>query len=274
VTDALTQPAAYPPEHHLLRDLALEVERRDDGTTAAWMPVVPALFDDTGSVRAGALATVVDVIGGGMSAFAASPNWIATADLTLHIVGRATRGTVEAVGRVLRAGRTTVVIEVDLHVGRDPLGLATMTFSVLPRRDINPVITGEPSTRTAFISGGEFRAPLLESLGFTVVDAARGVIEGPVIPYAMNSFGALQGGVVATVAEVAAEQALRVACDAPVRVTDLQMTYLALVRGKASTTAMVMSATDTFGTAAVELTDIGAEARRTTTARAVATKDA
>ena len=51
----------------------------------------------------------------GLAAAAAHPNWIATADLTLHTVAGAEPGaTVEARGRTLRAGRTTVVLEVDL----------------------------------------------------------------------------------------------------------------------------------------------------------------
>ena len=55
------------------------------------MPVVPELCTADGSVRAGALATLVDVIGGGLAATVAHPDWIATADLTLHLVGAATQ---------------------------------------------------------------------------------------------------------------------------------------------------------------------------------------
>src|SRR5438552_2029443 len=68
-----------------------------------------------GAARAGgALAALVDVIGGGLAARVAQPDWIATADLTLHLTGTATAGAVEARGRVAHAGRTTVVIEVGL----------------------------------------------------------------------------------------------------------------------------------------------------------------
>ena len=55
------------------------------------MPVVPELCGDDGAVRAGALATLVDVIGGGLAATTAHPNWIATADLTLHLTARRDR---------------------------------------------------------------------------------------------------------------------------------------------------------------------------------------
>ena len=265
----------YPPPHHLLRDLALEVEHRDHGRSVAWLPVVPALLGDTGRVRAGALATLVDVIGGGLAAQAAAPDWIATADLTLHVVGAVRDGVVEADARVLRRGRTTVVIEVDLRHGRDVAGIATMTFSVLPRRDTNPVISfGGGTPRVSFVLPGTgFDAPVLDEVGCTVVDAAAGVVDLPVTDYARNSFGALQGGVVAMGIDAAAEAALRVACDAPVTVTDLQVTYLALVRGTLRTTTEVLHASPSFGSATVDVLDAGSEARRTTTARVVATRD-
>src|SRR5262249_19422994 len=108
---AMTTDAVYPPDHHLLRDLALEIEHRHDGTSRGWLSVVPALLDDTGAVRAGVLATIVDMIGGGLAAQTAVPNWIATADLTLHVARRATGPTIETIGRVLRAGRTTIVLD-------------------------------------------------------------------------------------------------------------------------------------------------------------------
>ena len=82
------------------------------GGSRAWLPVVPELCGDDGAVRAGALTTLVDVIGGGLAATTAQPNWIATADLTLHLTAAATDGVVEARARVLRAGRTTIVLEV------------------------------------------------------------------------------------------------------------------------------------------------------------------
>ena len=53
-------------------------------------------------------------VGGGLAARAAQPDWIATADLTLHVAGAVTEGAVEARARVAHAGRTTVVIEVRL----------------------------------------------------------------------------------------------------------------------------------------------------------------
>ena len=98
---------AYPPDEHLLRDLRFSFDHDADGRASrAWMPVVAELCTDRGHARAGAIATLVDVIGGGLAASTAQPDWIATADLTLHLVGGAPPGSVvEARLGTARGGR-------------------------------------------------------------------------------------------------------------------------------------------------------------------------
>jgi uncharacterized protein (TIGR00369 family) len=270
-------PAVYPPDQHLLRDLRFSFEHDPDGLRSrAWMPIVDELCTDLGHARAGALATLVDVIGGGVAASAAAPGWIATADLTLHLVRAARPGSVvEARASVLRAGRTTVVLEVDLVDERETvLGLASMSFAVLPRRDINPDIDSvRQSSSTMALPESRLDRPLLDALGVRVLDAARGEIDAPVIEWSLNSMGALQGGVVATVAEVAAEAALRAATNEPVVVTDLAVTYLGFGKvGPVRSIVDVLAAADGHGTARVELLDAGAENRRMTVVHAVATR--
>jgi uncharacterized protein (TIGR00369 family) len=240
------------------------------------MPVVPELCTDLGHARAGALATLVDVVGGGLAASAAEPGWIATADLTLHLIGAARPGSVvEARAEVLRAGRTTVVIEVALVDERDrDLGIATMSFAVLPRRDTNPQadrIRESPSTMA--LPGSRLVRPLLDELGVEVRDATRGIIDVPVEGWCLNSMGAMQGGVVATVAEVAAEIALRAATNEPLVVNDLYVTYLGFGKvGPVRTAVEVLGTATGHGTARVELVDAGADDRQMTVVHAVATR--
>ena len=269
--------AGYPPDHHLLRDLQFSFDHHADGTRSrAWMPVVGELCTDLGHARAGALATLVDVIGGGLAASAAAPGWIATADLTLHLVGAARPGSVvEARAEVLRAGRTTVVIEVALVDDRERgIGLATMSFAVLPRRETNPeieLIRDSPTTMSTPQS--HLARPLLDELGIEVRDAARGVIDAPVIDWSRNSMGALQGGVVATVAEVAAETALRAATGEQLVVNDLQVTYLGFGRaGPVQSAVAVLGTGAGHGSARIELVDAGAQSKQMTVVHAVATR--
>jgi uncharacterized protein (TIGR00369 family) len=268
----------YPPAHHLLRDLRLSFAHDMDARKSrAWMPVVEELCNEAGAARAGVIATLVDVIGGGLAAAAADPDWIATADLTLHMVrghmvdGAPPGSVIEARAQVLRAGRTTVVLQVDLVDEHDhELGLATMSFSVLPRREINPDVSasrsGDRTTMATDASG--LTATLLDTLGVETIDAAHGAIELPVSPWASNSMGAMQGGVVAIAADIAAETALRAATGRPVVVTDLQLTYLGFGRvGPVRTRADVLAP----HIARVEIVDTGAENRCMTVANVIAT---
>src|SRR5262245_26127618 len=167
----------YPPDRHLLRDLRLSFEHQAAGTSRAWMPVVPEITAADGAARAGALATLVDVIGGGLAAQAAQPDWIATADLTLHLTGAVLEGSVEARARVAHSGRTTVVIEVTLHDDSGAeIGLASMSFARLPRRDTNPDISSSMTSSTSSMALPESRllGSLVDELGIVVVEHGRG----------------------------------------------------------------------------------------------------
>ena len=267
----------YPPDEHVLRDLRFTFEHSTDGRTSrAWLPIVPEICTDLGTARAGALATLVDVIGGGLAATAAQPNWIATADLTLHVVSHARPGSVvEACATVLRAGRTTVVIEVALVDGEHEIGLATMSFSVLPRRDLNPdmseVRDSGPSTMAT--ESSRLSSSLLDALAVEVLDAAGGVVQLPVTDWSRNSMGAMQGGIVATVADIAAEHALRAAAGKPLVVTDLHVTYLGFGRiGPVRTRAEVLDVAAGHGRARVHIVDVGAEHRLMTLTSALASE--
>lgn len=267
---------AYPPARHILRDLQLTVEHRPDGSSTGWMPVSPHICNPSGSPRAGVLAILVDVVGGGLAAIAVRPDWIATADLTLHLTPRPVADEIQAHGRVVRQGRTTVVAEVSLRDGSGAsLGLATMSFAVLPHRAEN--LSVDQADRviqmTMATTESGFAVPFHERVELTVSDVTGGGVELPLSEYVANSMGAIQGGMIAATADAAAAHALRDACGGPVETVDLQITYLALAKvGPIRTQTRVLSATPEFGTAHVEIVDTGAADRLTTVARAVAAR--
>ena len=268
----------YPPAEHILRDLRITVEHRPDGTSTAWIPVSEHVCHPSGTPRAGVLSILVDVVGGGLAAVAVRPDWIATADLTLHLTPRPVTGELRARGEVRRRGRTTVVAEVTVDaLGADgtavPLGVATMSFAVLPRRDDNLVVDQVESVTRATMatetSGLTTAFP--DRIRVRVVDAGAGTIEVPFDDYILNSLGAIQGGVMAATAAAGAEAALEVACGGPVETVDLQVSYLALARvGPIRTRTRVLEAQPAFGAAHVEIVDTGATDRVTTLARVVA----
>jgi acyl-coenzyme A thioesterase PaaI-like protein len=257
--------APYPPPQHLLRDLRLEVEHGEDGVSRARMPVVDALRNDHGTVRLGVLGTLADVVGGGLAALAAAPDWIATSDLTVHLAPAALPVAadgewVHATGRVLRRGASTVVLEVDFAAtdGGPRYGFATLGFALLPRRDINPVIDRANSGRMA-IAGPRsgFAAPLLDTIGLELADGA-GALRLEVAPYVQNSFRALQGGMISLLADVAAEHALGAATGTPMVPVNLQLTYLELGKvGPVETSARVDHIGDHEAHARVDVFDTG-----------------
>ena len=251
--------------------------------------MTPHVTGPDGGVRAGVLATLVDVVGGSAALRSLHPDWMATADLTLQIVRPAVGPYVEARAAVLRRGRTTLVVEalvfdVD-HDGSDmdpdgpgpvgsPTAWASMTFAVLPGRETTSVgdVSSELPHRWSFTGAG-LDGPVTDALSISVDDAASGLVSLPVHDYLRNSFGAVQGGVMATLGEVATEAMVgadRAFPGVPV-VTDLQVAYLSLGRiGPivSRSRRLDAGAGTSTGSAVVELLDQGAGGRLTTVVNA------
>jgi uncharacterized protein (TIGR00369 family) len=220
----------YPPHDHLLRDLRVFIERGPDGAHAG-LEVNDWICTDVGGVRAGVLATLVDIIAGEQSARAVRPDWIATSDLVLHLFAPATHGTVYATPNIIRQGRTTVVIEVSLgHAPRGAtLGLATLTFSRIPARsEVQTMDDRAEIPRTDFARAGSgLDTPFTTKLGARMPDDDAGSAEMPVTPYNANSIGALSGGAMATLIDLSTEAIGRAHGEANWVTTDFAIHYLA-----------------------------------------------
>lgn len=259
----------YPPEHHVLRDLAIEVQ---PGRTQnrAWMATHEFVQNANGRVRTGLVATLVDAICGGLAAVTAQPGWIATADLTMHVAKPIEGDVVGAVARVRRAGRTTIVLESEVFVDDDeanPVALATATFQVLERREMNPTLAGEltdDEPRRPFVEGAKcFTEAAYDACGFERVDDTRMQVSPS--PYILNSLGGVQGGILASLVDAATENAL----GAGMETVDVHLTYLALAKvGPIVATAAVRERHASHGSCSVELFDVGA-GRVTTRAETV-----
>lgn len=261
----MEMPAEYPPPDHVLRDLGVRMTTGEGGREVA-IPLCPELQSDAGHVRAGVLAVLVDVYGGGAALEAVAPDWIATGDLAVHLLRPASDGEVRAVGRVLRAGRRTVVLEVEVHDRAElplPVALATMTFSRLPRRDIQKFPSRDTQASTTFAqSGSGFRKPFFEQIGARVVDASRGVVEIDLHPYIGNTLRSIQGGVVAALSDEAAQQAARAAVAPDLVTTDLAVHYLELTRkGPVRSSARILRPGDHGALVRTELRDRGDDDR-------------
>lgn len=270
-----------PATGHYLGDLGLETEVLSPGQAVVRMAVSPEVTAADGGVRAGVLATMVDVVGGVAALRLVGQDWLATADLTLQVVRPLTGPVVEARGRVVRKGHTTLVLEAAVYDvaegesatgadgGRELGAWATMTFAILPGRNPRSTVDVPDQLPDRWQVGGSgLDRPIVDALSITVTDAAGGAVSMPVSEYLHNSAGAVQGGVMAVLGEAAGAAALAAAGHGPEPVVrDLRLTYLALGRvGPIVSRASVLRPPDgpSGGTALVELLDRGVEDRLTT----------
>lgn len=255
--------APYPPDQHVLRDLRLWIERGEEGSCAG-LELVPEMLGDRGQLRAGILGILIDAAGGDMAVRTVLPSWVATADLVYHVLRPVSAGLVQARPRLLRRTRSALVLEVDVTGEDGPVALATMTFAILEaKREVQRMGAGRSEPRTEFFSeSSRLRAPFLAAIGAKVLDEREGVVELPLAPYVGNSLGALQGGVVATLLDLAAELAARAATGEPCVGVDLAINYLALGRvGPIRSRGRVLRRDPAGALVRVELRDAGAEDR-------------
>jgi uncharacterized protein (TIGR00369 family) len=246
----------------VLRDLPFDLEQVD-ATAARAHLVLTGPTCEAGTVDPGAVMTAVDVLAGSLVGRVVAPDWMATAELALHLgdVG-VTSGELVADARVIRDGRTTIVLDARLRVGASEVGELVLTFVRLPRRDTTIDLSSYPVTygeRTRFDTEGPgLDRPYGEALGIEVVDAAAGVCRLPVTPYVRNSFGAVNGGVVATLAQRSGRAVAAAGLGDHVRTSDVVVHYLAQGRvGPLATTGRVLRAGGRSVQVRVEVVDQG-----------------
>lgn len=269
-------PQEYPPPRHMLRDLGIQIQREGDAMCAS-LDVVAELCTTGGALRAGVLATLADVSAGECAAWAGRPDWVATSDLSLHLGRRVAAGVVSAKPTVLRRGRSTVVIEVELESSEagqaSPLGLATLAFTLLPARGpIQSVDSWEREAATSLaLPDSGLRAPFAESIGARVLGAARGEVELTLSPYNENSLGAAQGGALAALVDLASESAASSGAAEEWMTTDFTMHFLSLgKKGPLRTNARVLRRDPSGARLRVEIRDAGAGDRLVTVATSAA----
>jgi uncharacterized protein (TIGR00369 family) len=138
----VTEGAAEPSHPGLASGHAFEsFDWRDvtvDGADWAMeMEVTPRVVNSSGVLQGGLLATLIDMVAGvslqrGEKAYLRN----ATSEMQVSFLAGARVGPVRAVAHILRRGRRSAVVRVDVHdLGADNLYVATstLTFAVTPR---------------------------------------------------------------------------------------------------------------------------------------------
>jgi len=260
----------YPPLHHMLRDLLISVEFQEKTLCVVRAPVVPEICTDRGGVHVGVVGTLVDVLGATLAIRALYPDWIATAGLSIYLTRPPISGTIVASGTVIRAGQSINVIDVDISEESSSsthpssaIGSAIMTFSRLPRRkDTIEVEVDSVNGVTFAVEGAGLSRRYLDEVGLRILDDTAGIVEIKMTEYVRNSFGAIQGGIVALLADIAGQCAARAATGQPLITKDLTIHYLSQGKvGPFRTRARMLRQTNDTALTRVEVVDRGANDR-------------
>ena len=210
--------------------------------------------------HASVMLTFADIVLGILSGFASAPRISLTADLRAQIMYAPPFGPIEVEGRLLKTGRTTTVGETTFSVpGADvPFAISFGTFIGSPRPgDVRAVeLTGYAEPRKALT----LTQPFTDRLGIRIVEP--GVADADHRPDLLNTSDSIQGGVLALIAEVAAQSLATAEAGRTFVVDDLDIRYLRSARvGPARAQARLLHLTDTRANVAIEIRDLGGDNR-------------
>ena len=211
-----------------------------------------------GAIRVSAVVFLVDAVAG--IAVDTDPEmWSFTSDLSVRLPAVAAPERILGWADVRRAGRrsATVAVPLTLPSGED-LGLGLVGFARLPRRDTDPPKPDIDRMGLAEVWSRvtPLDVPLREAAGVRVLDAATGEVELALAPGLLNPAGALQGAMVALVAEVAAEELTSAALGSPQVVTDIDVRYLSQARQGPIRSRARLIGPPTDGSVVVDLVDV------------------
>ncbi len=197
----------YPPPDQVLSAMGIEVSwQADDNLIGRALVDTSLLGRDGLPPGVGSLVPAVDLVAGSRVARVAEGDWLATSDVWLYERAPLETGPLDVATRLLRVGKRSSVVAVEVSAGGRPVADSTIEFSRI-RRDATPLDTQKAPPTGEWIrlgSGDLLSAPLDQACGFRIVDADAGVVELDRHRFVNNSIGTLQGGVIAMMADVAA----------------------------------------------------------------------
>jgi uncharacterized protein (TIGR00369 family) len=118
----------------IARHFGMRLTYNDEGQAIVDLPYNPDLDHALGGVHGGVYATMLDTAGWFTAAAAHDVDcWLATSEMSIHLLAPAARISLQAVGRLIKLGKRQDVVEMHLYDGKGRLvGHATGTFVVLP----------------------------------------------------------------------------------------------------------------------------------------------
>ncbi len=112
----------------------MSLSYNDQGQAVVDLPYNPGLDHALGGVHGGVYATMLDTAGWFTAAAAHDEScWLATSEMSIHLLLPVERAPLQAVGRLIKRGKRQDVAEMHLYDGDGRLvGHATGTFILLP----------------------------------------------------------------------------------------------------------------------------------------------
>ncbi len=133
----LTKEAAERGEH-LFQQLGTRDLPSSEGHLVIEMDIRPEFANVRGALQGGLIAVLIDVCAGRLAYLSCDHEngfSTATSDLTIHYLSPVAVGPARANARILRKGRSTIVLQVEVtDVGRDNklAAVSTIAFTVIP----------------------------------------------------------------------------------------------------------------------------------------------
>ena len=136
------QPMLVTIPGHLFGELPFFDVLDNEDTVVVDLCNRPDLINIRGALQGGLVATLIDVAAGRLAIkYVGEGAGASTADMTIHFLAPIVEGPARATATVVRAGRRTIVVAVDVtDVGGERLAArATLSFAVLtPRVPVQP----------------------------------------------------------------------------------------------------------------------------------------
>ena len=190
----------------------------EGGVTHGRAAPLPGWYRRDGSLRISALAFLADVVGGMPPTGAINP----TVDLRVqYLADMGHEGPVHAVCHPAKVGRRLFVGELVFDQGGTVIARATVTF--MNERIGDP--EGDGTLSSGWAQDGAGPPPSFELEGFLHPSFPEpGMMVVELAPNLYNGYGAMQGSVLAVMADLASERAF--GADRPLTVRDLDIRFL------------------------------------------------
>jgi uncharacterized protein (TIGR00369 family) len=126
----------------IARYLGMTLSFTDEGRAVVDLPYNPNLDHALDGVHGGVYTTLLDTAGWFTAAAAHDVAcWLATSEMSVHLLAPVARSSLRAVGRLIKHGKRQDVAEMHLYDGEGRLvGHGTGTFIVLPNVPLSSVV--------------------------------------------------------------------------------------------------------------------------------------